>query len=456
MPTPLQNAVEAAWNSMWDRSTPYHVPTSVDTGLKSELTWISPIDSLSFANTGDVVLFNRPPWGGVSIDLQSNQVSQLDTAVNEGLSFDPQTGIIQGKIRFTELKYTGKYVVRRGRSNGSALMLGGSVLKGIQGAPAPGDDANVTLAESYQSELLQTKSGRFMVGTYYDHNEAYCQAFTNSVFRGRWQTYQTNGKTTSVYAAQTSTAAQSANRNTIPVNGVPDNTGYSDYNSHAFSMQLLVVGTCNAQKNNAAALAASNFHDSAQPHSTQSQTVNSVLGIVSSNQPPVTRVDGPLALQSASPIPKAPEPAWKKKIRDDLASTITEIEKEEEDVRLGIKLRETTGLPIYGGFRAYIAASTLTITGTVRGNDAGVPVIEFTRLSGDSPEVNITLSPFQGTLFPEVEASLAKANFLKAVLGKRIVSALGSPKFLTHLSQLMNMAASHKPGRVVGSVRKSR
>ena len=42
-------------------------------------------------------------------------------------------------------------------------------------------------------------------------------AFTNSVFRGRWQTYQTNGKTTSVYAAQTSTAAQSANRNTIPV-----------------------------------------------------------------------------------------------------------------------------------------------------------------------------------------------------------------------------------------------
>ena len=164
-----------------------------------------------------------------------------------------------------------------------------------------------------------------MVGTYYDHNEAYCQAFTNSVFRGRWQTYQTNGKTTSVYAAQTSTAAQSANRNTIPVNGVPDNTGYSDYNSHAFSMQLLVVGTCNAQKNNAAALAASNFHDSAQPHSTQSQTVNSVLGIVSSNQPPVTRVDGPLALQSASPIPKAPEPAWKKKIRDDLASTITEI-----------------------------------------------------------------------------------------------------------------------------------
>ena len=79
-----------------------------------------------------------------------------------------------------------------------------------------------------------------------------------------------------------------------------------------------------------------------------------------------------------------------------------------------------------------------------------MPVIEFTRLSGDSPEVNITLSPFQGTLFPEVEASLAKANFLKAVLGKRIVSALGSPKFLTHLSQLMNMAASHKPGRIVG------
>ncbi|HXE14609.1 MAG TPA: hypothetical protein VN633_20960 [Bryobacteraceae bacterium] len=453
MPNSLDSAVEAAWNSMWDRSTPYHLPTSVRTGLKSGLTWIKPLDSLPFANTGDVVLFNRPPWGGVSIDLQNNEVSQLDSAVNEGLSFDPQTGIIQGKIRFTEVKYTGKYIVRRGRSNGSALMLGGSVLKNIQGAPAPGDDANITLAKSYQSELLQNKSGRFMLGSYYDHNEAYCKAFTNDVFRGRWQSYPTNGKTTSYYAAQTSTAAQSANRNTVSVNGTPDNTGYSDYNSHAFSMQLMLVAVCNCQGNNDAATAASNFHDYSQPHSTQSQTVNSVLGIVSSSTPPVTRVDGPLALQSASPAPKVPEPAWKKKIREDLAPVLAEIQKEEDDVRRGIKLRETTGLPIYGEFRAYIATSTLTITGSVRQDEAGEPVVEFTRLSGDSPEVNLTLSPFQGGLFPEVEASLAKANFLKAVLGKRIVSALGSPKLLTHLSQLMNMATSHKPGRVVGRVR---
>jgi hypothetical protein len=405
-------------------------------------------------DTGNIVLFNRQPWGGVSINFKNSALSQLYMVANEGLEFIVQSGAVQAKIRFTQLRYSGDYVVQRGLATGSALKLAGVSLKGFQPAAvaapdaAVGDDANVTLAKSYQSELLQTENGRYMVGTYYDHNEAYCQMFTNTTFVRHWRgdtTPPVNGQTTADFAAQTANAAQPGNRGTVSVNGQPDpNTGYSDFNGHALAMQTLVLGVCQAQGNLAAMSAASNtgFGAYAWPISVKPLTVNDAITASNSQQHPTANTSNALAAQSFAAPPQPPEPQWMKDVREKALPIIAEIEQEEEDIRRGIKLRETTGLPINGGFRSNLATATLTVTGTARQNASGEAVVEFTRLSGDSPEVNLTLGSFPGDLFPEVEAALGKLNFLKALLGKRVVNALSSPSFLNLLGNLVTVAAT--------------
>jgi hypothetical protein len=459
MPDSLETTVQNAWKSIWDQSTPYFAPHVIREGLRSGLVWIRPLDPLPLPDTGNVVLFNRQPWGGVSINSKNSELSQLYMVVNEGLEFNAQSGAVQAKIRFTQLRYSGDYVVQRGLATGSALKLAGVSLKGLQpaamaapeataGAVSVGDDANVTLAKSYQSELLQSENGRYMVGTYYDHNEAYCQAFTNPTFLRHWQGDQTppgTGKRTADFAADTANAAQTQNRGTVSVNGQPDpNTGYSDFNSHALSMQTLLLGACNAQKNYAAANAASNqgFGAYAWPISYKALTVNSAIAAANNGQHPSANTSSTLAAQSFAAPPQPPEPQWMKDVREKALPIIAEMEQEEEDIRRGVKLRETTGLPIHGGFRSYLATGALTVTGTARQNTNGELVVEFTRLSGDSPDVNLTLGAFPGQLFPEVEAALAKLNFLKALLGKRIVNALGSPTFLNLLGKLVTIAAT--------------
>ena len=204
MATSLSESLDLAWKSLWDDSTPYHFASAVRKGIRSGAkARVRPVKSLSFPDTGDVVLFNRDPWGGVSINLKNNKVCQLHTGMPEGVEFDPATSTIRARIRFSELKYSGEYVVRRGLVTGSALKMAGLAMKSIDGAGAPGADQYVTQAQAYQSQLVNTDNGRLMVGTYYDHNEAYCQIFTNTLFLKQWQTHQTEGQNTAQFAAQT-------------------------------------------------------------------------------------------------------------------------------------------------------------------------------------------------------------------------------------------------------------
>ncbi len=462
MATSLSESLDLAWKSLWDDSTPYHFASAVRKGIRSGAkARVRPVKSLSFPDTGDVVLFNRDPWGGVSINLKNNKVCQLHTGMPQGVEFDPATfepfgpeSVFQKPPNTRE----SSCVVRRGLVTGSALKMAGLALKSIDRRCAPGADQYVTQAQAYQSQLVNTDNGRLMVGTYYDHNEAYCQIFTNTLFLKQWQTHQTEGQNTAQFAAQTYNASLSGSINTVSVNGQPNSQGNSPYNLHAFYMQLLVVATCNAQCNCKAALAASNFQGVTQPQSLTAQTVSNVINIVNTSTPPAP----PSPPQDCTPspgvncnssststsTPALAEPAWMEELRALAAPVIVEIQKEEDDVRRGIKLRETTGLPIPGYFRDYVSTPELTLTGKVHQAENGDPVVEFTGASGSAPEVNVKLGAFPGTLFPDVEAALARSNFLKSVLGARIVSTIGSPEFLRFTSRLMTMAASQRLGTV--------
>ena len=447
MAVSLQSLVESAWASLWNQAGPYDLPSAIRQGRRVGLVFVRGADSVSFPETGRIVLMNREPWGAVSINLTNNSVSQLDTIVNEGAEFKAGTGTFIGRIRFTELKYTGTYTLSRGQATASALRLASNSL-------SLGDtDGNIALAKQYQDELITTDNGRYMVGTYYDHNQAYCQAFTNQRFVFYYQSYEVHpgsGKNTAYFANQTANAASQQNRGSVAVNQDPD------YSLHSFAIQNFVMATCYSQKNDKAACAASNFKDNVNNQNPSTpQTVNQVMSTVATASRPnptdcsqSQTVNGFATVEAVKRRVIPPRiPGWTAEIQSRVEAICKEIEQEEDDIRSGIKLRENSAAPIEGNFRAYVSTSVLTITGNAKRDEkTGESAIEFTTLTGPNPEVNISLSVFPGQLHSPVQDALGKANFLKALLGKKMISALGEPTFLKYISRLMALAMGEKLG----------
>ncbi|HUR80972.1 MAG TPA: hypothetical protein VM733_09410 [Thermoanaerobaculia bacterium] len=384
---------------------------------------------LTFKPTGPVVLLNHEPWGSVDVNLYENEVQNLDTITGDDFTFDEATGAFTGTIRFPELKYSGKYTLRRGRASASAMRTAFESLRSDAGASGePGDDSNIAAAKAYQNQLTTSDSGRFMLSTYYQYNDAYSQCYQNSKYVARWQNYQTNGKTTAVFAKQTAGAAN--NPGGPPVNGDPD------YNPHAFFMNTLVVATCNAQQNADAANAASEFQSNSGPTVSATPNVNGVMNKVNTSQPPSTVL---LRKGAVPPADLIISPYLDTQMRDDLAIAIAEIEKEEEDVRAGVLLRENTGRPIDGEFLSYFGTQPLTVSGTIT-QDAGGPKVTLASVSGAPPEVRVKLGAFPGNLHAEVDNALERANFLKGVLGQRVLAALNESSFLAYLGALLTAA----------------
>lgn len=426
----LSSRVEAAWTRLWSAASPFHLPTALRSGSRVGHTWFRPLAPLTFRRTGPVVLLNQEPWGSVDVDLFDNELSQIETLTGHDFTLDEATGAFSATVRFSELKYAGKYRLRRGVASGSAFKAAFTSLKG-DGTFRAGDDQNLTLARNYQNNLSTSESGRYMLSTYYQFNDAYAQIYDNSKFLYQWQNYQTNGKTTATFAAQTANAAQ--NPSGPPVNGDPD------YNPHSLRMNLLVVATCNAQQNADAATAAGTFQNQSTPVAQQPQTVNSVMGVVNTSTPPslslirkgVSKVEQPRMLMAETPeLLEA---------RESLRDIIAEIQKEEDDVRAGLIHRENTGRPIDGEFRAYFGTQNFTLTGTIVDSVEG-PVVQFTNLTGPAPEVRVQLGVFPGNLHAEVDKALDRANFLKGVLGQRIAAALNDPSVLGYLASVLSSA----------------
>lgn len=415
--------VGAAWRSLWSDSNQL-LAKSASPGPRR---WQKRLHPLTFKATGPVVLLNHDPWGAVDVNLYDNQLSQLDTISGDDFTYDDATGQFTGTIRFADLKYSGKYTLQRGRSSGSAMKAAFTSMR-PEASGAPGDDSNIAAAKAYQKNLTSSANGRTMLSTYYQYNDEYAACYQNTKYLKYWQTYKTNGQTTQVYAAQTANAAN--NPSGPAVNGDPG------YNPHAFFMNTLVVATCNAQGNQDAATAASCFKQATSTPSGSSQTVNQVMNIVATTPPPSPSQCNP---SSSKMLMATIHTDLLPGMHDDLQTAIAEIQQEEDDVRAGIILRENTGRPISGEFRAHFGTQPLTVEGTVTQTPNG-PQVELTKLTGPAPEVRVHLGAFPGNLHAEVENALDRANFLKGVLGQRILGALNQPSFLNYLGAVLSVA----------------
>lgn len=426
MPSSLGSRVGAAWRSLWQDNHPF--PQAKVSGDPSARSRFRRMPRLTFKPTGPVVLLNHEPWGSVDVNLYDNEVTQLSAITGDDFTFDEATGAFTGTIRFPELRYAGKYTLRRGHASASAMRTAFESLR-PEASGEPGDDSNIAAAKAYQNQLSGSDSGRFMLSTYYQYNDAYAKCYQNTNYVHYWQKYPTNGKTTAVFAQQTAAAANNP--------GGPAVNGDPDYDVHSLFMKSLVVATCNSQGNQDAATAASKFQTASAPTASTKPNVNGVIGVVNSSSPPSVA----LLRKGSVPtydIPVIP-PQLSAQMREDLRVAIAAIEKEEDDVRAGIILRENTGRPIDGEFRAYFGTQPLTVSGTIT-HDASGPKVQLTSVTGPAPEVRVRLGAFPGNLHAEVENALDRAGFLKGVLGQRILTALNQSTFLAYLGGLLTAA----------------
>jgi hypothetical protein len=432
----LRPSVEAAWKALWKSKGAYDLPATLKSRRRVGLIWFRPIGDIALPDTGPVVILNREPWGMVTVNLKNGALSHFHSIHPVSFEYNAETDEVQAQVKFSELKYAGDYEVQRGHATASALKLASKQLRPDNALAATAADPsdNLSLAKSYQDKLAtQGGNGPVMLDQYYRHNDSYAQAFTNSKFKTKWATYPTNGKVTQDFANQTATAASPGNTGTVSVNGQPDSTGASDYNIHAFSMQLMLVATCNTQGNTDAATAASKFHDATDGPSKSAQTVDNVMTMVAKS-PPVTAT---AMLQMAAPV----EPAWKARVRDEVAPHLEEIEREEDDVRRGLLLRETTERPIHAAFGAYFPSQILTLTGKiVDSTPNGSPGVEFRQISGNFHDVPVQLGAFPGKLHGELVEAMGRAGFLKSILGKRVNAAVAASPLLGHINRLMTLA----------------
>jgi len=441
MPDISASSVNNAWSALWTPNSAYHLPSKLKKKTRQGPAWFRPVPPIPVQDSGPIVVLNRDPWGIVTVNLKNSTVSQLETIHPEGFTYDPATGAISARVSFKELKFVGDYEVRRGRATSSAVKIAS---KALQPHPslAPAADAaaggtdGITLAKSYQNQLAHSsgQSGQVMLNTYYTNNDAYASAFQNTRLLHSWQFLQTNGKTTSDFASQTTNAAQAGNAQSVPVNGDPD------YSPHAFTMQLLVATTCNAQGNTDAGTASYSFKAATLTPSGTPQTVNNVMTTVATTPPP--------SQDSLVAMAVVPEPDWMIEIRKKVQPIIDEIEKEEENVRRGVTLREETARPVHSGFTSYVPSPPITITGAVAQAEDGTPVVNFTGIDGVVSEVNLALGVFPGRLHPHVAEAVGKANFLKAILARRITSSIAGSALLPHMGRLMTLALSEKLGPV--------
>lgn len=444
MANPSNQSASAVWESLWNPESPYHLPSAFGKGARKGLISVRPKPSLAIAATGPVVLFNRDPWGAVSVVLQPGSVCGLDSAAQ--VSFNvAEDGSFSARLSFPALKYDGPSVVKRGVGSTSAVRAAGLTLKPV--GAADDDDANLALARSYQSELLTTDSGAFMVGSYYDNNETYNELFQIPAFALKWRTQQTDGQVTADFANQTSYAAQPANRATVSVNGTPDQNGYSSYNAHSWLMQGLVYATCSYIANQSsdpdkkaryqkAANDALNFKSATQPHAGAPQTVNNVLNTVSTTPPPTNS-----QTISLLQVPPPAQLAWMNEIDQRVEALMPDIRAEIDSIESGAKPLEQTGLSIPGTYSATVPPVEITLTGKVDQPEGSSPVFHVTGATGEIPEVAIELSAFPGDLHSAVQDSVNRAGFLKSVLGKRISAALKSTELQEYVGRMMTLSA---------------
>jgi len=75
----VEQLVERAWRALWRDGSPYHLPTAFQHGRMSGHVRVRPLASLRLPDVSDVVLFDRAPWGGVTVALRDGRLEGLNS-----------------------------------------------------------------------------------------------------------------------------------------------------------------------------------------------------------------------------------------------------------------------------------------------------------------------------------------------------------------------------------------
>jgi hypothetical protein len=439
--------VEGAWRAMWRADGRYSLARAVERGLTTRRLRLAPLRVLRLSDVGPLVLFNKAPWNGVALSLTRNRLTLEAPVRPVSFEHDPATGRVKLALCFPRLAYSANYVVRSGMMPQSAMRVAAQSL-GL----GDGDSPNIQLAGQYQDNLLATDNGLTLVGTYWDHNEAYNYAFTNSaVLQELWTETQTpigSNQDTAFYANQTSSAAQMGQSSPAPVQGVVSSNGYSDYAAHAATMQGFVWTTCLVIASNnpdvssqfqAAGLVSSRFLVATQNFAAQPMTVPQVMSTVAST---------PREMLFAAPPARAP---WQDLVDARLAEAHPRLAAEAAATQ-GYRLplhHSRRGTPGRGSVREELALDQVVLEGQVRPDGPrGCPQVSLDVTGGAELHVDLRLSRFEGPLFDEVSGALGEAHFLRDALGQRLSGALGGSRLAGFVSGLMNLALAGELGPV--------
>lgn len=181
-----ETVLKLAWKLLWTKGTPFYLPTIILNGLDQGGHPLPPLAARPVKDLGPIALFDKDPWGTVSITLSDASVAGLDSIGDQGFTFDSATSTFTAKISFSSLVFAGRYGVEGSGLAGCAV-AGATGLLGLfptRAIAAEGgndfDDEHLVLARNYQAQLATSPGGLKLVGHYYDNNDA-----MNEIVRGK-------------------------------------------------------------------------------------------------------------------------------------------------------------------------------------------------------------------------------------------------------------------------------
>ncbi|WP_437333131.1 hypothetical protein [Sorangium sp. So ce394] len=435
--------MQLAWKLLWTKGTPFYLPTIILNGLEDGRASLPPLAPRPVKDLGPIALFNKDPWGTVSISLSEATVAGLDTIHDQGFEFDSKTGAFNAKIGFDSLVLAGKYSVDGSGLAGCAVAAA-TVLLGLlpprsSAAAADGselDDEHIALARNYQAQLAQSPTGQQLVGAYYDNNDAMNEIVRgDTFFRHAFPTVVTDGKTSRDFADQTTVAAKSPND---PARSVGDPT----YRLHAFKMQLafarsaakLWENTGDSKYLEVGKAKDEFYHQATHGPAQGTTTVGNVMEAIRNADPGAARALATQSHLALDPIYEAAEREIDEAHARWTAANVTRPYSE-----LARAVASDLG---QGTFSDAFGVPSLSLSGTIEIGGSGPNVtLTLTRLTTDIPEIDIALSTsLPDTLYDQVVQSLADAQFIKDLLRRSVENALGTKSTLDYLSTAVNAA----------------
>ncbi|MEM8623971.1 MAG: hypothetical protein AAGG47_10655 [Pseudomonadota bacterium] len=444
----VKKLMELAWSILWKKGSPFYLPDLILEGGTVNGKKVPAFNRRDIRSLGPVALFNKKPWGSVSVTFENASLDGLATISNKGFTFKPEDDTFSATVGFSNLTFAGDYALTGDGLAGCAIAGATGILgmfpleaAGDSVDAVPYDDTHLELARSYRSKLVTSEGGLSLVSRYYDNNDAMNEIVRGDTFFTKiFPTEETDGKTSADFATQTTLAAQNPDSDAHTVGGTA-------YNNHAFAMQIAFTKSANDlykktgdTKYTTAATQSATFLNQTQKTGLAEtpNKVSTIMDAVASSTPD----DGAGEKETDS---VAPQTDAQRAIEERITRAHEAWLAEGNESRSYSELLTASGAHLgTGSFNDSFDVPSFTFEGTakVTGTVPDVKLtITLTKVSVDLPNINIQLQPLSNSkLYAEVVQAVAQSKFLHDLLRRRLNSALSGQDVLDYFSERINDA----------------